>query len=365
MISIYDACPYCTYFDMTLGVCFKIHENVRSYPEKFFMKCQGRFFIEEPGRDAAAIEKVQEKYFADYRPESEFDDEPPCDTCEHYHSGENEEGLCGLMEHQPVDEVDCPLYESVPDTDEIIPSAASPSCFPKEKPLPDLRIVLKKWGIGLILLGLFHLFFQNSFDPVWGAIILVLGIVNLAVPHRMMLIINGMALLFVGFFNIIGTVTSEGSGFWSIFGIIQLIWGGIEIRKFGKYGGTLDDTGDLSSASGEGGEFVPLKVHSLYGLVSFFIACLALILPIFGFIFIGIVSGFKPDFFQPDSPLALFFGFVIMFMGFLVWIGVALGIVGFLQKDKKRTFAVLGTVLNIILVIGFIMLMVFAPVNQM
>jgi uncharacterized membrane protein YhaH (DUF805 family) len=37
-------CLFCDEYESGIGVCSKIHENVRSYPKKFINKCNGKFF---------------------------------------------------------------------------------------------------------------------------------------------------------------------------------------------------------------------------------------------------------------------------------------------------------------------------------
>jgi hypothetical protein len=100
-----------------------------------------------------------------------------------------------------------------------------------EKTAADMKTELRNWGIGLILLGIAHFVFSGFLDPVWGAVILVVGVLNLLIPRRGMFIVNGIALLLVGILNI----TAGEVGSWTAFGILQLVWGVQEIRKFGQY----------------------------------------------------------------------------------------------------------------------------------
>ena len=43
-----DFCPKCTHFEMNLGVCSKIHENVERYPKRFNKRCNSRYYINDP-----------------------------------------------------------------------------------------------------------------------------------------------------------------------------------------------------------------------------------------------------------------------------------------------------------------------------
>jgi uncharacterized membrane protein HdeD (DUF308 family) len=48
-----------------------------------------------------------------------------------------------------------------------------------------------------------------------------------------MYIVNGLALIGVGIFNILAVMVST-STFWVFFGIMQIIWGIGEIKKYGQ-----------------------------------------------------------------------------------------------------------------------------------
>ena len=68
-------------------------------------------------------------------------------------------------------------------------------------------------------------------DPIWGVVIIAVGILNLLIRHRGMFIVNGIVLLLVGILNIF----SGGVGFWTVFGGFQLVIGAQEIRKYPNY----------------------------------------------------------------------------------------------------------------------------------
>lgn len=92
---------------------------------------------------------------------------------------------------------------------------------------------LRGWGVGLIIIGGIHLFIPLlAFE--WGMILIPLGILTLAVKHRGMFIVIGIALIFVGLLNIAGTLNA-GIGFWTVFGGLQIYWGIKEMAKFPKY----------------------------------------------------------------------------------------------------------------------------------
>ena len=102
----------------------------------------------------------------------------------------------------------------------------------------DLKKDLREWGVGMILWGVLSLIFTKFLDPVWGIVIIILGLVNLVVMKRGMYIINGLALIFVGISNIstiFFTILNSGiSSFWVAYGFMQIGWGFREIIKFAK-----------------------------------------------------------------------------------------------------------------------------------
>lgn len=103
-----------------------------------------------------------------------------------------------------------------------------------KKTLTEIRKRLRRWGIGLIVLGILHFALAGILDPIWGVVIIILGVLNLSLPYRGMFIANGLALMIVGVLNFLGNLASGGT-FWSGFGIMQVIWGIREIRSFYRY----------------------------------------------------------------------------------------------------------------------------------
>ncbi len=97
-----------------------------------------------------------------------------------------------------------------------------------------MRSELRSWGVGLIILGVVHFALSSVLDPVWGLVILALGVLNLALTHRGMFIVNGLALILVGVLNILGTLAG-GFSPWAFFGLLQIGWGLQEFAKFNKY----------------------------------------------------------------------------------------------------------------------------------
>ena len=115
-----------------------------------------------------------------------------------------------------------------------------------ELTIEGMRRELRGWGVGLMVLGVVHLFIP-FLDPVWGIVIMAVGALNLLLPRRGMFIVNGIALLLVGLMNIFG----GGFGGFTIFSGFQIFWGVQEFQKFPKYesvgnGGSREDVRTLT-----------------------------------------------------------------------------------------------------------------------
>lgn len=104
-----------------------------------------------------------------------------------------------------------------------------------EKTVADMKKDLRSWGFGLIAIGVISIVLK-FLDPVWGGVLIVIGVLTLLIQRRTMFITIGICLLLAGIMNI-GSGSGEFGG-WTIFGILQIYWGIQEIRKFWKYGPT-------------------------------------------------------------------------------------------------------------------------------
>ena len=119
-------------------------------------------------------------------------------------------------------------------TGRTVPAAVSAPASQKEWTAADMKKDLRGWGFGLIVLGVVSFVLAGFLDPVWGGLLIVIGVLALLIQRRGMFIVIGIGLLLAGIMNII-PVAGEFQVFWAIFGFLQLYWGVQEIRKFRKY----------------------------------------------------------------------------------------------------------------------------------
>ncbi|GAB2723348.1 hypothetical protein ACFQWB_03710 [Paenibacillus thermoaerophilus] len=112
----------------------------------------------------------------------------------------------------------------------------------------------------------------------------------------------------------------------------------------------------------------PKKKHSGYGIAAFVLAMAMLVIGLTGFIsFIASVALYLPDHLDTSNPDALtqeaiteamepfieekggilaFFGLTVGLSFLCGLIGLILGIVGIMQKDRRKGFAIAGTIIN-------------------
>lgn len=123
----------------------------------------------------------------------------------------------------------------------------------------------------------------------------------------------------------------------------------------------------------EYGEVGRENKHSRMGIVSFVLSILVVVtilaLVIGGPLLISSSEGFDPQSFDPADPQSIdpsdpaIIAIQILGLGFIVgvllsFVGLGLGIAGMVQRRRKRLFAVIGGVLNGLVVLGIIGLVV-------
>jgi len=287
-----------------------------------------------------------------------------CKRCQYYDFDLQKGILCGLTNEKPSFVGTCEKFELDPKKDNS-PTTDTKRTFTlqSEKLLPQMNESLRKWGIGLIVLGIVHLVLTNFLDPLWGPIIIILGILNLIIKKRGMFIANGAALLLVGIINILGTTLLKGGGFgWLIFGVLQLVWGTQEIRKFKLY--TDNEATSTKEINRSMQQLEPVNStqvksqNSGLGISSFILSIVAFFMQIFVYIFITIKQFSDPQWLEQKSIGTALIGLLMIGSIFIVLVGIGLGIAGVLQKEKRKTFSILGLVFNLLMIIflGFSMI---------
>jgi hypothetical protein len=98
----------------------------------------------------------------------------------------------------------------------------------------------------------------------------------------------------------------------------------------------------------------PEPPHSGLGIASFLVAVVIGLAEtaIVGWISYMTVS--KPGTITPESPLAIIAGLAMLGGLAVTFLGAGLGIGGIFQRNRKRVFAVLGLVFNLMILVAFV-----------
>jgi hypothetical protein len=98
--------------------------------------------------------------------------------------------------------------------------------------------------------------------------------------------------------------------------------------------------------------------HSALGITSFVLSLLVGLL-VFGVMVVaGILEARRPGGMPEDSPVTILVGLVIIGAMMLDLLAVVLGIVGLVQKDTKKVFAILGLIISALTLFGTIGLII-------
>ncbi|WP_410512094.1 hypothetical protein PaeBR_18920 [Paenibacillus sp. BR2-3] len=107
--------------------------------------------------------------------------------------------------------------------------------------------------------------------------------------------------------------------------------------------------------------------HSGPGIASFVISIVTLIGYIVSFIIAGAMASSILDEFgemsNDSSQAFLFLGLVVLGLAALNVIGVVLGIIGLSLRNRRKVFAIIGTIINAIIILVFMLLIATVLVN--
>jgi len=98
--------------------------------------------------------------------------------------------------------------------------------------------------------------------------------------------------------------------------------------------------------------------HSGMGIASFVISISVAILVFLVFAAAGAAEVSTPGGIDPESPMAVIVGLFIVSLILADLVALGLGIAGLVQKEKKRLFAVLGTVFSAATIAGTVLLII-------
>jgi hypothetical protein len=130
--------------------------------------------------------------------------------------------------------VDVPVIRELPGSQP--PSNHTENMSPEPAYSParlEMETELRKWGIALCVIGGISILLSGFLDPVWGVMLIVLGLLSLVVRKCGMFIVFGCVLILAGIMNL--TSGGPGGSVWGFFGIFQVLWGIQEFKRFGTF----------------------------------------------------------------------------------------------------------------------------------
>jgi hypothetical protein len=92
--------------------------------------------------------------------------------------------------------------------------------------------------------------------------------------------------------------------------------------------------------------------HSGLGIASFVLACVSTVLILVLLVVAGVMEASTPGGMSETSPAAIAIGLLLFLFVFVALVGVGLGIAGLFQSERKKVFAVLGTVFGGVTLLG-------------
>jgi phosphoglycerol transferase MdoB-like AlkP superfamily enzyme len=100
------------------------------------------------------------------------------------------------------------------------------------------------------------------------------------------------------------------------------------------------------------GEEMEEKKHSGLGIASFIISIISGILVFFLLVIAGVMEVSTPGGIDENSAGAIILGMFLIALMFVSLVALGLGIGGLLHKERKRIFAILGTVFSLVVCLG-------------
>ncbi len=284
-----------------------------------------------------------------------------CKNCKHYEFDWQKGVLCSLTHAKPDFVDQCPDYVLDANRPELtIKKMKKKSLFnlkTESHELPDMDEYLKKWGIGLNILGFFYLIVGGASTKIFGFLLIALGIFNFIFRKKEMVLIDGCVVLAVGFLNAVTGIIGKNY-FFVIFGTLQLIWGCMEVFKFINFNKYENQGKDISKpqidSNISGTQFQ--NRHSNLGIISIIAFAMICLFQFINLIVISVLTNGAPHMLKKYPQAALFAGVITFGCYLLCLIGLFVGIMGLKQKDRQKILPALGVVLNSLAIIYFILL---------
>lgn len=100
----------------------------------------------------------------------------------------------------------------------------------KEELLKKVQRDVEDWAYALIIMGVASIIFSNLLSPIWGGILIILGILTFTILEPSMYIILGLIIIMLSFKNSLAT-----NSWWTLYSLLQLAIGVFLVQKFKDY----------------------------------------------------------------------------------------------------------------------------------
>lgn len=98
--------------------------------------------------------------------------------------------------------------------------------------------------------------------------------------------------------------------------------------------------------------------HSGLGIASFIVSIAAGVCIFFTFVIAGAIEATTPGGMNEESATAIIIGLLLVIFLFATLVSLGLGIGGLVQKERKKIFAILGTIFSATITLGTVALIV-------
>jgi hypothetical protein len=217
----------------------------------------------------------------------------------------------------------------------------------------EMLKAIQSWGVSLIVLGALSIIASGFLDPIWGILLIVVGLGSFLVRDAAMFAVYGVTLAWAAVLNALGGLGSESWG-WVGFSLLQVY---LAVRVFGNYVGfrqvqreieALDDgLGDTGTGARRAERLFPAGAF-VCGLVAS-LTFMGLIAS--AIVIIGVQEA------EPDPAATEYLVSATMDVAVL---GIALGLGSVLSGFKRRGLAVLGLLAGGAVLLDFLVLLVAA-----
>lgn len=188
-----------------------------------------------------------------------------------------------------------------------------------------------KWGLWLLAMGFAQLIANAVLDPVWGIVLILIGLASFYFRSSAMLPVYGITMAWAAINNVL-----SGDLRWAALGLLQFYWAIATFREFRVLRRALSRLGISSSTGAADSSDRAAGIFPWAGCALSALAPIGLIT----LILVAVVSILLTD--QEPSEQAINVAYTVLVDS--ACLGLALGIAGILSNFQRRVASILATV---------------------